>query len=149
MKKSATLLCTLLILAFTHLCGGAVAGEKVHYLAVHIDQNDPKVMNLALNNVQNLKKHYDAKGEKIVIEMVAYGPGLHMLRSDTSPVRKRIEVMSLESENLTFSACMNTRQKMSEKAGKEVPILEEAQMVPSGVVQLLELQEQGYAYLRP
>jgi len=38
---------------------------------------------------------------------------------------------------------------MSKKAGHEIPIMEEATVVPSGVVRLVELQEQGYAYVRP
>lgn len=125
------------------------AAEKVHKIAVHVDQNDPKVMNMALNNVVNLNKYYAAKGEKIIIEVVAYGPGLHMFRSDTSPVKARIEKMGLQFDNLEFSACGNTHRKMSAKAGKKVAIMSEANMVPSGVVQLLELQEKGYAYLRP
>lgn len=125
------------------------AGDKVHRIAIHVDQNDPRVMNLALNNVTNLNKYYAQKGEKIIIEVVAYGPGLHMFRADTSPVKARIEKMGLQFDNLAFSACGNTRRKMSEKAGKKVTIMPEAKMVPSGVVQLLELQEKGYAYLRP
>ena len=106
-------------------------------------------MNMALNNVRNIKKHYDSVGEKVEIEVVAYGPGLHMLRQDTSPVAERISVLSLEIDNLTFSACGNTHSIMSDKAGKEVQLLDEAEMVPSGVVQLITLQEQGYAYVRP
>lgn len=125
------------------------AEEKIHRIAVHVDQNDPKVMNMALNNVVNLNKYYAKKGEKIIIEVVAYGPGLHMFRSDTSPVKARIEKMGLQFDNLKFSACGNTHRKMSAKAGKKVAIMSEAKMVPSGVVQLLELQEKGYAYLRP
>ena len=125
------------------------AGEKIHKIAVHVDQNDPQVMNMALNNVVNLNKYYAAKGEKVTIEVVAYGPGLHMFRSDTSPVKARIEKMGLEFENLKFSACGNTHRKMSSKAGKKVEIMSEAQMVSSGVVQLVELQENGYSYLRP
>jgi len=126
-----------------------VAGEKVHRIAVHVDQNDPRVMNLALNNVVNVNKYYASKGEKVEIEVVAYGPGLHMYRADTSPVKARVEKMSLEFDNLKFSACGNTHRKMSEKAGKKIKIMSEAQMVPSGVVQLIELQEKGYSYLRP
>ena len=127
----------------------AQAGEKVHYIAVHVDQNDKRVMNMALNNVANVKKYYETRGEKVVIEVVAYGPGLHMLRADTSPVKDRIAKMSLEIDNLKFSACGNTHRKMSAKAGKKVQILSEAKMVPSGVVRLIELQEKGYAYVRP
>ena len=125
------------------------ADEKIHKVAIHVDENDPKLMNMALNNVANVRKYYDAKGEKVEIELVAYGPGLHMYREDTSPVKDRISMMSLEFDNLTFSACGNTHAAMSKAAGKEISLIEEAQMVPSGVVQLIELQEQGFAYVRP
>ena len=125
------------------------AQEVVHKVAVHVDDSDPKKMNLALNIVANVRKYYDSIGEKVIIEVVAYGPGLHMLRADTSPVADRIAKMSLEIDNLVFSACGNTRSKMAKKAGKDIPILEEARMVKSGVVQLIELQEKGYSYVRP
>ena len=140
--------CTLLSAAF--LLTNAQAGDPaVHKVAIHVDDNDPARMNMALNNVRNIQKHYDSVGEKVEIEVVAYGPGLHMLRQDTSPVAERISVLSLEIDNLTFSACGNTHSIMSDKAGKEVQLLDEAEMVPSGVVQLITLQEQGYAYVRP
>ena len=127
----------------------AVAGEQLHKIAVHVDDNDPQRINMALNNVQNLKSFYDSAGQKVEIEVVAYGPGLHMLRADTSPVKDRISAMSLEIEGLTFSACANTLKGMSKKEGKEVELLSESRMVPSGVVRLVELQEDGYAYVRP
>jgi len=133
------------------LTGPAVvlAQDVAHKIAVHVDENDPRRMNLALNNVENIKKHYDAKGEKVIIELVAYGPGLHMFREDTSPVKDRIATMSLAIEGLIFSACGNTHSKMSAKAGKEIKLVSEASKVPSGVVRLIELQEHGYAYVRP
>jgi len=57
--------------------------------------------------------------------------------------------MALEIDNLSFSACGNTHRKMSEKAGAEIALMSEAVITPSGVVRLIELQEQGYAYVRP
>lgn len=127
----------------------AKAGVAVHKLAIQVNDNDPKTMNLALNNVANLTTYYKAKGELIMIEVVTYGPGLHMLRADTSPVKARISAMSLEMPHVTFSACQNTRENMSKAENKPVEIVIEAKTVPSGVVTLLELQEQGYAYIRP
>lgn len=123
--------------------------DTVHRVAIHVDDNDPTRMNMALNNVVNVRKYYDSIGEKVEIELVAYGPGLHMFREDSSPVKDRISAMSLEFDNLTFSACGNTHAAMSKKAGKEIELIEEATMVPSGVVQLITLQEKGYAYVRP
>jgi hypothetical protein len=120
-----------------------------HRLAIHVDDNDPRAMNLALNNAKNVLDYYQAKGETVAVEIVAYGPGLHMLRADTSPVKQRIGEMSLSAPEITFAACANTQAKMAKAEGKDVPLLREARLVPSGVVRLMELQEQGYSYLRP
>lgn len=122
---------------------------ETHHIAVHVNQNDPRVMNMALNNVVNLSNHYKAQGDDVVVEVVAYGPGLHMFIPGKSPVADRIATMSLEMDQLSFSACGNTHRKMSAKLGQEVVLMEEAQIVPSGVVRLVELQEQGFAYVRP
>lgn len=121
----------------------------MHKVAVHVNENDPQVMNMALNNVQNLVRYYESQGDEVTVEVVAYGPGLNMYVPGKSPVSDRIETMSLEIDNLSFAACGNTHRKMSEKAGKEVELMTEANVVPSGVVRLIELQEQGYAYVRP
>ncbi|MDE4174813.1 DsrE family protein [Phaeobacter sp. PT47_59] len=129
--------------------GEALAEGKIHHVAVHVNQNDPKVMNMALNNVQNLTNYYTSQGDTAVVEVVAYGPGLNMLIPGKSPVADRISAMSLEIDQLSFSACGNTHRKMSEKAGKEVALMDEASIVPSGVVRLVELQEQGFSYIRP
>lgn len=120
-----------------------------HKVAIHVDENDAARMNMALNNVANVNKYYESIGETVQIELVAYGPGLHMFREDTSPVKDRISTLSLELDNLTFSACGNTHNAMQKKSGKDVVLVDEANLVPSGVVQLIALQEQGYAYVRP
>ncbi len=125
------------------------AGAKQHRVVFHVDSSNPKIQNMVLNNVQNVNKYYKSKGEKIQIEVVAYGPGLHMLRSDTSKVKARIQSISLELDNVSFAACGNTVRLMSKKAGKKIPLMAEAKNVPSGVVRLIELQEKGWSYVRP
>ena len=120
-----------------------------HRLAVQVDVNDPAVMNLALNNVSNAAQYYSAIGQKVEIEVVAFGPGLHMLRDDTSPVKARIKSMSEAMPNLTFAACGNTRENMTRAEAKDIPIISQAKVVKAGVVRLMELQERGWSYLRP
>jgi intracellular sulfur oxidation DsrE/DsrF family protein len=120
-----------------------------HRLAIQVDENDKRVMDLALNNARNAIDFYKSKGEIIYVEIVTFGPGLHMLRSDTSPVKDRIAPMALENPNLTFIACGNTQANQSKAEGKPVNLLSEAKVMPSGVVRLMELQKQGYAYIRP
>lgn len=137
-------------LALATLAGaGAWAEGVTHYLAIHVDDNDPQIMNMALNNAENVVKHYEAQGDQVVIEIVTYGPGVNMFREDTSPVRDRIKTIELEIENITLSACKNTIETMSKKAGTEIALLDGVTVTPSGVVRLMELQQQGYAYIRP
>ena len=133
------------------LASPALAGEAKHRVAIHVDQNDPQVMNLALNNATNVIEHFRAKHEDVDVDIVTYGPGLHMLRADSSPVKdrlKRLRELALPG-NVQFSACNNTKQNMERAEGKEIPILSEATLVPSGVVRLMELQEKGWSYIRP
>ena len=139
----------LAVAAIIFAATAAFAEGVTHRVAVHVNQNDAKVMNMALNNVQNLTRYYESQGDDVIVEVVAYGPGLNMFIPGKSPVEDRISTMSLEMDNLSFAACGNTHRKMSEKAGKEIALMDEAGMVPSGVVRLIELQENGYAYVRP
>jgi intracellular sulfur oxidation DsrE/DsrF family protein len=120
-----------------------------HRLSVQVDVNDPATMNLALNNVSNTAQHYSDIGQKVEIEVVAFGPGLHMLRDDTSPVKARIKSMSETMPELTFSACGNTRENMAKVEAKDIPLISQAKVTKSGVVRLMELQERGWSYLRP
>jgi uncharacterized protein len=127
------------------------ADGKTHRIAIQIDQNDPQVMNMVLNNTTNVIEHYRARNEDVDVEVVAYGPGLHMLRTDTSPVQDRIKHLKelVFPGKIQFSACNNTKQNMEKAEGHAVSIVPEATVVPSGVVRLMELQEQGWSYVRP
>jgi len=124
---------------------------KPHHIAIQVDQNDPQVMNLALGNANNAIEYYKAKNEEVDIDITAYGPGLHMLRADTSPVKDRIARLKDYAfpSTIQFSACNNTRQNMEKSEGHPIEIIKEASIVPSGVVHAMELQEQGWSYLRP
>ena len=127
----------------------AFAEGMTHKVAIHVDENDPQVMNMALNNAANVASYYESQGDTVVIEMVTYGPGLNMLIADKSPVAQRISTMSLEMDNISFAACANTMEGMKKKTGEDVVLMSEATVVASGVVRLIELQEDGYAYIRP
>ncbi|MBN9598343.1 MAG: DsrE family protein [Afipia sp.] len=139
------------VLLATAAAPGFAADGKSHRVAIQVDQNDPAVMNLALNNATNIINEYKARNEDVEVEVVTYGPGLHMLRADTSPVRERIKQIADASfpSKIKFLACGNTKEGMEKREGKPVSVVPEATIVPSGAVQLIELQEKGWAYLRP
>ena len=123
--------------------------KKLHRLVLQVNTNDPATMNLALNNATNVAQYYKDRGEKVTIEVVTFGPGLHMLRDDTSPVKARIETLALSTPEISFKACGNTQQNMQKAENKEIPIIPEATVVKSGVVRVMELQEQGWTYVKP
>jgi hypothetical protein len=145
-RRLATAAALLLALATS-----AFAADKAHHIAIQVDQNDPQVMNLALNNATNVIEYYRAKNEDVDIDIVAYGPGLHMLRSDTSPVQDRIRRLKdmVFPGRIQFSACNNTKRGMEKVEGHAISVVPDATIVPSGVVHLMELQEQGWSYVRP
>jgi intracellular sulfur oxidation DsrE/DsrF family protein len=142
------------ILAFAVLAFAPASSAddvKTHRIAIQVDQNDPQVMNLALNNATNILDYYRAKNEDVEIDVVIYGPGLQMLRADASPVKDRIKHIREMAPpgKVVFSVCNNTKMGAEKTEGHAVFILPDAAMVPSGVVHLMDLQEQGWSYVRP
>jgi uncharacterized protein len=123
---------------------------KAHHIAIQIDQNDPQIMNLVLNNATNVIEYYRNKHEDVDLDIVAFGPGLHMLRADSSPVQdrvKRLKDMAFPGK-IQFSACDNTRRVMEKTEGHPIAIVTDATIVPFGVVHLMELEERGWGYVR-
>jgi intracellular sulfur oxidation DsrE/DsrF family protein len=140
-----------ILMSMTLASASFAADGKSHHLALHIDQNDPVVMNQTLNNATNVIEYFRGKNEDVDVDIVAYGPGLHMLRADTSPVQDRIRRLKdmVFPGKIQFSACNVTKQGMEKTEGHAISILPDATVVPSGVVHLMELQEQGWSYVRP
>jgi len=140
-----------LAIALAAATGATAQQTKPHRVAIHVDQNDPAVMNMALNNAKNVIEYYRGKHEDAEVEIVAYGPGLHMLRDDTSPVKDRIKQMVEKDfpSKIAFAACNNTKEGMEKREGHPITIIPQATVVPAGVVRLMELQEQGWSYVRP
>lgn len=127
----------------------ADAAKKAHRIVLQVNSNEPATMNMALNNAANVEQHFAALGENVEIEIVTFGPGLHMLRDDTSPVKDRLKAIAEKSPSISFKACGNTQENMGNAEGKAITLVSQAKVVKSGVVRLMELQEQGWAYVRP
>jgi hypothetical protein len=144
-------LATAIVLSIAFTASALAADGKRHRIAIQVDQNDPQVMNMVLNNATHVIEYYRDKNEDVDVEIVAYGPGLHMLRSDSSPAQERIKRLkdTVFPGKIQFSACNNTRQGMEKAEGHAIPIVPEATVGPSGVVRLMELQEAGWSYVRP
>jgi intracellular sulfur oxidation DsrE/DsrF family protein len=123
--------------------------DTMHRVVLHLDEADPVRQELVLNNASNINKYYQDNAEEAVIEIVTYGPGLTMLVPGKSPVAQRVDSIAQNYDNISFKACSNTLAKMSAKAGKQVKLMPQAELVDSGVIHLIQRQEQGWSYIRP
>lgn len=132
------------LIAFLILPIGAVAEDKVQKLVVHVPQDDPKSWVQALNIASNVPKLLGL--DNVVVEVVAQGPGLKLL-TDKSPHADRVK--SIAMNDVTFSACGQTMAAIARKTGKEPVLLEGVTKVNGGVPRIMDLQEEGYSYVRP
>ena len=131
----------------------AAATKASHRLAMQIDSDDRRSQALMLGNTRNYAKHYRDKGETFEVSIVAFGPGYGLVRADTSMMKGELEALQKDlGGSLKILACQNTRRALAESEGKkpeDIVLLPSVDPTPSGVVALAELQEQGWAYLRP
>jgi intracellular sulfur oxidation DsrE/DsrF family protein len=115
-----------------------------HRLAIQLSDNAAAKQNMALSVAYNLLKFYGP--DKIAIEVVAFGPGIDLLRAD-SPRRARVD--SLIAQGVQFDVCMNTVETIERETGKTVELNPKAVQVVAGVAQILALTEKGYTLVRP
>ncbi len=119
--------------------GAAITAKN--RVVMQVSDADPGKWNLALNNARNLQADLGKDG--VEIEIVAYGPGIGMLKRE-SPVASRIA--DALGAGVGVVACENTMA--GQKLAKD-DMLPKIGYVPSGVVELMRKQQQGYAYIRP
>lgn len=131
------------------LAAAAPPEEKEHHLILQVNSNDPAAMNLALNNAVNVTQYYKEIGKNVKVEVVTFGPGLHMLRDDTSPVKARIETLALSTPEISYKACGNTQENMRKAENRDIPIIPQAEVVKSGVIHIMQLEEHGWSYVKP
>jgi uncharacterized protein len=118
----------------------AVSGAK-HKVIFQVSDNDPRKWNLALNNVKNVQD--DLGKDNVEVELVAYGPGLPMLKLE-SEVSNRIG--DALAQGVKIMACENTMLNTKLKRDDMLPNIG---YVKAGVVELMEKQQAGWAYIRP
>jgi uncharacterized protein len=115
-----------------------------HRIVLQLSDNDPKKQSLVISVAYNLLKLYDP--DKVAIEVVAFGPGIDLLRPDNTN-RKLVE--SLVAQGVRFDVCLNTVDTIERETGRRPEIIPAATPVQVGVGQILSLTENGYTLVRP
>ena len=110
-------------------------------IVIQVSDNDPAKWNLALNNAKNLQD--DVGANSVDIEIVAYGPGIGMLKLESPTAARVADAMKA---NVKVIACENTMRGQKLVRDDMLPAIS---YVPAGVTEILRKQGQGWAYLRP
>jgi intracellular sulfur oxidation DsrE/DsrF family protein len=118
----------------------AAAGSTTK-VVIQVSDNNPAKWNLALNNAQNVQE--DLGKNKVKIEIVAYGPGIAMLKFDSEVGDRLAEAAD---NGIVVAACGNTMRAQKLTPDDMYPT---AKIVPAGVVEIIEREREGYAYIRP
>lgn len=144
MQRRTTLAALALTVAATTLlttgCAFTPARQKTQ-VVLQVSDPDPAKWNLALNNARNAQT--DLGKDNVDVEIVAYGPGIGMLKFD-APTANRVS--DAIKSGVKIVACENTMtaQKLDKKEMNP-----NISYVPAGVVHIMQRQHQGWAYVRP
>jgi len=119
-------------------------GEARHKVVYQLNKADNDYQEHILFSAGALLRKY---GDDIHIVIVAIGPGIHVLgkkplRPVTEMVRQRVE--SLAQYGVEFHACGNTMKTLGWTEDDLLPFAKEVEV---GAADLMELQEEGYAYI--
>lgn len=120
---------------------GPTAQAEMKKVVFQVSEADPRTWNLALNNLRNLQS--EAGAQNVVAELVAYGPGIGMLQRESSVEARITQALS---DGVRVVACQNTMRGRQLVPADMIPGIG---YVPSGVVEIVERERDGYAYLRP
>ncbi len=120
---------------------GLKGPQKRHKIVIQVSDNDSVKWNLALNNAKNLQD--DVGAANVDIEIVAYGPGIGMLKLESPSGSRVAEAMKA---NVKVLACENTMRGQKLTRDDMLPALS---YVPAGVTEIMTRQGEGWAYLRP
>lgn len=136
-----SLLLSCLFLPQLHADAGISAPHK---MVIQVNSKDALSQKMALMNAGNLKSQLGK--DNVDIEIVVYGPGIGMIKSDSRFAKK---IQSLQEKNVKISVCGGTLKMLEKKHGKAPELVPGVSKVKTGALRILELQEKGYAYMRP
>jgi len=119
----------------------AQAADDKYQAIIQMSNNAPAKWHLALNNANNLIKELGK--DAVQIEIVAFGPGINMFKAE-SEVSNRLKEAS--ANGVVLAACANTLKALKLTMADLTPV---ARSVPSGVVEVVRKQKEGWSYVTP
>ena len=137
------LLVSLLSTSVAGLSGAAETSQNPHRVVMHLNSGDEKVQRGALNNIRNL--YQEIGREHVRVELVVHGAGLTLLTKKDSTLAPELAQLKT-AYDVEFTACSNT---MKAQGLTRVDLLDQVGRTVPAMVRLMELQEEGWAYIKP
>ncbi|MGH8687425.1 MAG: DsrE family protein [Burkholderiales bacterium] len=133
----------LLAVAAVALAPAVAHAQKTERYRVvfQVSDNDHAKWNLTLNNVANVQA--DLGKDNVDIEIVAYGPGLNMLKAESKVAARLAQALD---QSVGLLACENT---MHNTKTTKADMYSGISYVDAGVVHIMKRQREGWAYVRP
>ncbi len=141
MKRRHFIGMTALALAFPALAQQKKKPAARQRVVFQVSDNDPAKWNLALNNAKNVQA--DLGKDNVQIEIVAYGPGLGMLKSESKVADRLAGALD---DNVGLIACENTMRNTKVTRDEMYAGIS---YVDAGVTHIMKRQREGWAYIRP
>jgi intracellular sulfur oxidation DsrE/DsrF family protein len=118
-----------------------VLAQQKQRVVIQVSDNDPAKWSLALNNARNVQQ--DLGKDKVQIEIVAYGPGLGMLKAESKVADRLAQALD---NDVGLLACENT---MTNTKVSRDEMYGGIAYVKAGVTHIMKRQQEGWAYIRP
>ena len=138
-----TLLVSLLSASVSGPSGAAETPQDPHRVVMHVNSSDEKIQRGALNNIRHL--YQEVGREHLLVELVVHGAGLTLLTKKASTLATELAQLKTDYD-VEFTACSNTMKAMNLTVRDLVEQVDRA--VPA-MVRLMELQEEGWVYIKP
>ena len=146
MNRRRLILCLASVVA---LPGVALAEDKPHRLVLQISDADPSKMREVLDVAANVSRYYSGMGQDVEVVVISFGAGIDMVLTGRSPVEERMSNFIKGMPNVSFKACGNTLNTLERKEGRMPKLMEDVDIVPTGVAAIMEYVEKGWTIVRP
>jgi uncharacterized protein len=123
--------------------GGGAQMEMQRKVVFHLDAEQEELLTLALENIKNLFR--EVSPQACQVAMVANGKAVKLFHKDRL-VAHAPDMQELHRQGVHFKACRNALAKNNISKTDLLDIIE---VVPAGILELIDLQAKGYAYIKP
>lgn len=138
-----TLLVGAIVASVVGLSGAAETSQESHRVVMHLNSGDEKVQRGALNNIRHL--YQEVGHEHLRVELVVHGAGLTLLTKKDSTLTTELAQLKT-AYDVEFTACSNTMKAMNLTTRD---LVEQVDRTVPAMVRLMELQEEGWIYIKP